>query len=325
MSVASRIITFTGPTSDDTGSPVSRRCVRVQQDNSKRTQCPGGATDVLKMLKRLAGIGISSSGNPDDQRQFDGVFRVPIESQDDGQGHDISISYGKLGDPVEETKRYSQTVFTTPASWTAAAEDVFIDLVNKLKHRPETIVSARIVGDARDKTGKQIGAALMIDGSKLYTMQACHAQIAVSYDAYVTTRLAEITPRDGENDNENYYQSSLTVLSPCGGLEKVAIEVPQCFEDFWDTWRDNLKDYINNLNAMLNPRPIGNVNLMAYDKDEAGGGDQNLKWGYCDRHLLLSDSAGVYDELAKQGKVCYPGVLCGSGNSCLPAGEEEQQ
>lgn len=324
MAVLPLQITIAAPSSDDTGSPLSRRCVRVNQDNSRRTQCPGGATDILKLLKRLAGIGVSSSGNPDDDRQFDGVFRVPIESQDDGQGHDISISYGKLGDPDEQTKRYSQTVFATPSSWTADGGDVYIDLNSKLKYRPETIVSARIVGAARDRAGNQIAASLMIDGSKLYTMQACHALIAVSYDAYVTTRLAEIPPRDGEKDNGNYYQSSLTVLSACGGLEKVKIEVPQCFEDFWDRWRDDFKDYINNINAMLNPKDGGNVNVMAYDKDDVDGGDQNLIWGYCGNHPLLSDSAGVFDELAKQGKVCYPGVLCSSPGGCLPSGEEEQ-
>lgn len=322
MTVATGSITVTGPAASS-GAPVSRRCVRVKQDNSKRTKCPGGATDLLKMLKRLMGLPSS-----DEDKPYDGVFRVPIVSQDDGQGHSISITHGTVGEPREELTRHNETIFTTPGDWAAAGDGFELELKDKLEFAPDTVTSARLIGTARDSAGNPLlSATVRISGSKLITGAACHAQIAVSYSAYTTTRQVEVPARGEEGDTENYYQSSLVVQSECGGLERVKIEVPQCFEDFWQAWKDLLDEWKKLLDGDDEDGEDGEDGDLTIDEDgeDPEGADLDLVWNFCGRHRLRSDSLGVFDHLKDNGEVCYPGVLCRdlTNPDCLPQGEEE--
>lgn len=311
MHVATGSITVTGPAASS-GAPVSRRCVRVKQDNSQRTQCPGGAKDLMKLLKRLMGLKVADS---DEDKPFDGVFRVPIITQDDGQGHSISITHGTVGEPQEGLTRHNETIFTTPSDWAAAGDEVELELTGKLEFAPDTVILARLIGTALDSAGNPLlSAMLRISDSKLITGAACHAQIAVSYDAYTTTRQVEVPPRDEEGDAENYYQSGLVIKSACGGLERVKIDVPQCFEDFWAAWKDLLDEW--------NKLRVGSITAEA---GEIEGADLDLVWNFCGRHRLRSDSLGVFDHLKANGDVCYPGVMCRdlTNPDCLPQGEEE--
>ena len=308
MSVAALTITVTGPPAEETGSPVSRRCVRVKQDNSQRTQCPGGGADLIKMIKRLMGLQVASS---DEEQPFDGVFRVPIITQDNGQGYSISITHGTLGDPKEELTRHNETIFASPADWAAAGEEVELELTDKLEFVPDAVLLARIVGQALDSSGNPLlSATVRISGSKLITGTACNAQIAVSYDAYTTTQQVEIPPRGSEEEAENYYQSSLVIQSECGGLERINIEVPQCFEDFRVAWKDLLDEWKNLLdewNKLLDGEDGGLT--INQDEEEPEGADLDLKWDGCDLSLQ-GDSLGIFKHLEEQGDVCYPGVLC---------------
>jgi hypothetical protein len=314
MHVATGSITVTGPAASS-GAPVSRRCVRVKQDNSQRTQCPGGATDLMKLLKRLMGIPVAGS---DEDKPYDGVFRVPIVSQDDGQGHSISITHGTVGEPQEGLTRHNETIFATPSDWAAAGVEVELELTGKLEFAPDKLTEARLIGTALDSAGNPLlSVMLRISGSKLITGAACHAQIAVSYLAYTTTRQVEVTPRGEEGDEENYYQSSLVVASECGGLERVKIDVPQCFEDFWAAWKDLLDEW--------NKLRDGGTLTVNEDEEEPEGSDLNIVWNFCGKHRLRSASLGVFDHLKANGDVCYPGVMCRDLTSpdCLPQGEEE--
>jgi len=314
MHVATGSITVTGPAATS-GGPVSRRCVRMKQDNSQRTQCPGGSTDLLKLLKRLMGIPVASS---DEDKPFDGVFRVPIVSQDDGQGHSISITHGTVGEPEEGLTRHNETIFTTPSDWPAAGEEVELELTGKLEFAPDTVSSARLVGTALDSAGNPLlSVTLRISGSKLITGAACNAQLAVSYDAYTTTRQVEITPRDAEGDAENYYKSGLVIQSACGGLERVKIDVPQCIEDFWQAWKDLLDEW--------NKLRDGGTLTVNEDEDEPEGYDLDIIWNFCGRHRLRSATPSIFDHLKANGDVCYPGVMCRdlTNPDCLPPGEEE--
>ena len=311
--ISSGLITFTPPPSPDdssSGDPAQRRCVRVKQDNSKRTRCPGGSSDMMALLKRIMGIPLASGEQP----PADGVFRVPIISQDDGQGHSISINNGTVGEPIEALTRYNETVFTTPSDWTASGEGVELELAGKLDFAPERIWEARLIGSARDASGAAIfGAAVRISGTKLTTSTACHAQLAISYDAYTTTRNVTVSPDDTQDD---HYNSSLTVISACGGVERVNVEVPRCFQDFWGTWGKFLEEWRRMMEG-------GDVDIISSDK-EVRGGDPKLDWNLCGNHLLKGDSLGLYDHLAQQGEVCYPGILCRDKTlNCLPDGEEE--
>lgn len=313
MTVATGSITVTSSASS--GAPASRRCVRVKQDNSQRTQCPGGSADVMKLLKRLMGLPVASS---DADKPFDGVFRVPIVSQDDGQGHSISITHGTIGEPQEGLTRHNETIFTTPSDWTTAGEEVELELTGKLELAPDTVTAARLIGPALDSAGNPLlSATVRISGSKLITGTSCHAQIAVSYDAYTTTRKIEVQPRDEEGDAENYYQSSLVIRSACGGLERVKIDVPQCFEDFWKKWKDILDQW----NALKN---CGDL-IVNEEYEEPEGADLDLVWNFCGRRRLRSDSLGVFDHLKANGDVCYPGWMCRdlTNPDCLPQGKEE--
>ena len=314
MHVATGSITVTGVTVE--GVPVSRRCVRVKQDNSKRTQCPGGGADLMKLLKRLMGLPVASS---DEDKPFDGVFRVPIISQDDGQGHSISITHGTVGEPQEGLTQHNETIFTTPSDWTTAGEEVELELTGKLEFAPDTVTAARLIGPALDSAGNPLlSATVRISGSKLITGAGCHAQIAVSYLAYTTTRQVEVQPRDEEGDAENYYQSSIVIRSACGGLERVKIDVPQCFEDFWQAWKDLLDEW--------NKLRDGGTLTVTEDEDEPEGADWLIRANFCGRHKITFDSLGVFDHLKEQGEVCYPGVMCHdlTNPDCLPPGKEEE-
>ena len=171
MSSTTAVITFHAPPPpEDGGELVQRRCVRVKQDNSQRTPCPGGGSDIMQLVKRMLGLTVAED---DAAKAPDGVFRVPIVTQDDGQGHRLSINYGKLSDPAEQLTRYNETVFITPADWTASAEGVELELSGKLDFSPEQIVLARLVGTARDSLGAAAPAQLLqVQGSKLLTSHA---------------------------------------------------------------------------------------------------------------------------------------------------------
>jgi hypothetical protein len=284
------------------GAPVSRRCVRVKQDNSQRTKCPGGGVDVMKQLKRIMGFPVAV----EDESEFDGIFRVPIVTQDDGQGHGISITHGTIGEPVEAITRHDETFFVTPSDWAAAGDEFELKLEGKLKFAPDVVTSARSVGTALDSAGNQIpGAAVRISGSKLITGTACYAQLAVSYNAYTTTRQVEIPPRGEEGDEEGFYQSSMIIASECGGLEQIKVEVPQCFED-WAAAQKKLEE---------------ERKLLA---------DVSLGWSMCGNKPLKSDPAGVYEHMQTTVgvgyDVCWEGKKCPSlpdPTDCLPDGEEE--
>lgn len=293
-------IAYAGPASS--GAPVSRRCVRVKQDNSQRTRCPGGGVDIMKQLKRIMGFPVAV----EDESEFDGIFRVPIVSQDDGQGHGISITHGTVGEPVEAITRHSETFFVSPADWTTAGDEVALELTGKLEFAPDTVTAAQIVGTALDSAGNPLlSATVRISGSKLITGTACNAQLAVSYNAYTTTRQVEIPPRGEEGDGEGFYASSMIIASECGGLEQIKIDVPQCFED-WAAAQKKLEE---------------ERKLLA---------DVSLGWSMCGNKPLKSDPAGVYEHLqATIGPVydvCWEGKKCPSlpdPKDCLPDGEEE--
>jgi hypothetical protein len=299
MHVATGSITITGPASS--GAAVSRRCVRVKQDNSQRTRCPGGGVDIMKQLKRIMGFPVAV----EDESEFDGIFRVPIVTQDDGQGHGISITHGTVGEPVEAITRHDETLFAASSDWAAADDEVALELTGKLEFAPDVVTSARIVGTALDSAGNLLlSATVRISGSKLITGTACHAQLAVSYNAYTTTRQVEIPPRGEEEDEEGFYQSSMIIASECGGLEQVKIEVPQCFED-WAAAQKQLEE---------------ERKLLA---------DVSLGWSMCGNKPLKSDPAGVYEHMQTTVGVGYD--VCWEGKcpslpdpaDCLPDGEEE--
>jgi hypothetical protein len=254
----------------------------------------------MKLIKLIMGFPVAA----EDDDEFDGTFRVPIITQDDGQGHGISITHGTIGEPQEGLTRHNENISTSPSDWVEASGDVELDLADKLEFAPNMVTSARLVGEALDRTCNQIpGAAVRISGSKLITGSACYAQIAVSYSAYTTTRQVEVPPRSEEGDEENYYQSNLVIQSECGRLERIKVDVPQCFEDW----------------ALRETE--GDRRLLA---------DVSAQWSICGNKPLKSDPDGLYEHLQTTigtgQDVCWEGKKCPSlpdPSDCLPDGKEE--
>jgi hypothetical protein len=212
-------------------------------------------------------------------------------------GYNISISHGRLSDPVETIKILTESVSCSPTDFGVSAGKYRLELDGKLKWRPDKLISVNFAGSVRDASAASAAApATEIDGTAVICGYPVYGQMTVRYQATITERTVEIPPRDTAKDNSNYYQSTIIIQSECGGTELVDIEVPKCFE--------------HNIKEISRGKDVGHQE----DELEAAGADLNLSWDECTM-VLEDDSLGVYAGI--KGKVCYPGVPCaGQSPNC---------
>lgn len=226
--------TIVGPDTD-TGGLAERRCVRIQDDQSQRSKCPGGGLDIMAAILKNLRFEVPSSA-------YDPTYRTIVRTQDDGQGYSLSISNGSLTTERLQEK-FSEKIEISPEDATVSTEAGYpwqIDLSGKTEYVPDKVIFAAISGSCLDAQGSPtLTPATKRSGATLYLQDKVFADVSVTYLATTDVSLVEIEPGD---DPENNYQSQLLVSSECGGLARFNIDVPACFQSAWDRFRLGLDD-----------------------------------------------------------------------------------
>lgn len=213
--------TIVGPEAE--GELAERRCVRIEDDQSQRSQCPGGGMDIMTSVLKALRFEVPT-------RSYDSTYRTLIRTQDDGRGYGLSISNGSLTTERLQEK-FTEKIEISPEDATASTEPGYpwqIDLGQKTEWVPDTVLSAIISGSCLDGQGNPVVTPLVKNtGTTLYLQHKVFADVKVSYLANTDASLVEIEPG---GDPENNYQSQLLVSSECGGLARFNVDVPGCFQ-----------------------------------------------------------------------------------------------
>ena len=215
--------TIVGPEAEELEE---RRCVRIDDDQSQRSQCPGGGMDIMTSVLKSLRFDVPP-------RSYDSTYRTLIRTQDDGRGYSLSISNGSLTtERLQE--EFTEKIEISPSDAAASTEPGYpwqIDLGQKTERVPDTVLSAIISGSCLDDRGNPVVTPLVrATGTTLYLQNRVFADVSVTYLATTDASLVEIEPGD---DPENNYQSQLLISSECGGLARFDIDVPGCFEQAW--------------------------------------------------------------------------------------------
>jgi len=228
-------LVIAGPDTATDGDLAERRCVRVEDDKSQRSQCPGGGQEILASILKSLSFEVPTTS-------YDSTYRTIIRSQDDGQGYGLSISNGTLTtERLEE--EFNEKIEVSPSDFSSSDRTEFpvqIDLAGKIKWVPNTIISATLSGSILDANGESAVKPLtQLSGTILYFQYSIFADINITYKATTDASLVEIDPA---GDAENNYQSQLIISSECEGLSRFNVDVPECFDSAYKLLEEALED-----------------------------------------------------------------------------------